>query len=98
MELGAFGGATLDRIVREEIPPVDRGREPGEDLGNGNGSWEPVEQGPSGCNKLGMQGGHRAIAQSRVAGNQGNGGFPGGGGWGPDTGSRSLTSYGSSGP
>lgn len=38
MELGTFGGATLDRIVWE-IPPVDGGREPGEDLENGNGNW-----------------------------------------------------------
>lgn len=79
MELRAFGGATLDRIVREGIPPVDRGREPGEDLGAGSW-WSRVtvagiswgcreETGPG-------EGSGRAIAQSWVAGNRGNGGLP----------------------
>lgn len=82
MELGAFWGAALDRMVRE-IAPVDRGREPGEDLGNSEGNWSwswwsrvtvagicwgyREETGPS-------EGSGRAIAQSWMTGNEGNGG------------------------
>lgn len=64
MEPGAFGGATLDRIAREEIPQWTEGGNQVRIWGTakemGAGSWWSRV---SGCEKLGMQGGN---GQERV--------------------------------